>query len=397
MACGNANDEGESGTTYNSLRVVDYTTGFESALIAPNSVNERNIYNFEYTFELVSNYPIGDVCTVELKWNKWFMPSWIEINDLDTDCAAAVINRDVFETQCKVPEQILHDGHLKLVFRNTLVYKDFDLVEGVTKEASAFLRQVNVRGDWTEEVYVYKCEELDQSPTECGDISMEDIAITVQKDTGRQITIDDVKVRPNNYRLPGCMIFQDLFIRFIPKTSLPFDTRSAKYPEIVISIPDNYVVKNLDVNTGFNGNDWSFYCFASLQVNCTVKGHNIILQPFERIQGLKLYSLWLISAVQAPSTTMEAAVTVSDYAFLAHSEWQNVVVDKEQNVARLQLSNPVYPTLTPALEIKTKESAIHMNVFPDNRGELGYYEFKFRNVAEDSLSRQAKFVIFFES
>lgn len=165
---------------------------------------------------------------------------------------------------------------MKLSFRNTLVYKDFDYVTG-TKEAIAFLKQVNIRGDWTEGVYVYKCEDLDKTKTECGDIALEDIAITVQKDTGRQITIENVKVRPNNYGLTGKSIYQDLYIKFIPKTSLPYEKRSSKYPELVISIPDNYAVKNLDINTGFNGNDWSFYCFASLKVNCTVKGHDIVL------------------------------------------------------------------------------------------------------------------------
>lgn len=41
MACGNTNDEGESGATYNTLMIVNSYNGFDIASVDEESVNEK--------------------------------------------------------------------------------------------------------------------------------------------------------------------------------------------------------------------------------------------------------------------------------------------------------------------------------------------------------------------
>lgn len=62
MACGNTGDEGESGATYNTLMIVDNYVGFDAASVDEESVNEKQILDFSFYFDLHSTYPLGIGC-----------------------------------------------------------------------------------------------------------------------------------------------------------------------------------------------------------------------------------------------------------------------------------------------------------------------------------------------
>lgn len=82
MSCGNIGDEGESGETYNTLLIVPKHTGFDDGAVDNNEVNEKQVLDITFSFDLAATYPIGDDCTIEIKWdNDIFNPSWIEFQD----------------------------------------------------------------------------------------------------------------------------------------------------------------------------------------------------------------------------------------------------------------------------------------------------------------------------
>lgn len=81
MACGNEGDEGESGKTFNSVKIAAYSTGYDSGSFTKTSVTERNIEDFELSLVLESDYPLGEGCLLKIQWSTDFIASYITIND----------------------------------------------------------------------------------------------------------------------------------------------------------------------------------------------------------------------------------------------------------------------------------------------------------------------------
>lgn len=194
-------------------------------------------------------------------------------------------------------------------------------------------------GDWDNvtDRYVYTCSDLDETVQDCGVVTNENVQIKVNRLYNQIMTINKAKISPNNLRNdPVEWWWSDVFVEFKTRTLLPYHVRSAAYPAVVVTIPSAYVVKTLDDTNGFNGYDWSFYCFPDFKAKCWVDGSNIILQPQENLVATK-YSLWLLNAVKPP---LEQATQENRqfYAFKAHTEWQNIWVDFEDTLGDLDKS-----------------------------------------------------------
>lgn len=114
--------------------------GFENALIDKNEVDERNVLDFAFTFDLAGTYPIGEDCVVEIEWTNLFAPSWILINDVQTECDNMLVNKNILKARCKMPEKINSEGVLDIHFKKTLVVKNYKAAEdNVEQENVGFI------------------------------------------------------------------------------------------------------------------------------------------------------------------------------------------------------------------------------------------------------------------
>lgn len=175
FACGNAWDEGESGLTYNSIKLQEYCTGFPDGFLDRLKVVEKNVYDFKLNLNLGPNYPIGENCWVELQWTGDFIPSWILINGV----MCSKITATQTNTFCKIGSDIADDQNLIIEFKQTLV-KKFVPDEDADKKIYAYLPvKVDVYGDWDNSKRLYLCQNLNDEDHVCDGVHSRELEITI--------------------------------------------------------------------------------------------------------------------------------------------------------------------------------------------------------------------------
>jgi hypothetical protein len=255
--------------------------------VDPNSINEKEIEDFTFTFRLDSKYPVGPYCTVTININSGnFLVDKLTLNGQSCSVSGNT-------GTCNPTSYITAGSDLLFKFSNVYVDADVNTDETVTSEDFNFVKDVYVNGDWrlngitktdTWNGYVYICEDLDSSSEKCDSVTNENVRVKVLKRTNYH-KINKVEVSPNNLRNDLNKWWSDVKIDFDIAAELPYVNNNAK---IYLDIPSVY-----DVNIGIIADDWMFYCFPNFKSSCSVSSSKrVTLTPKVDVSGVK--SVWLL-------------------------------------------------------------------------------------------------------
>lgn len=280
------------------------------------------------------------------------------------------------------------------------MYVDADVStdETVTFEYFNFVKDIEINGDWqvhgksktdSWNGYVYYCTDLDSTSggEDCDSVSNENVRVKVNKDTNSH-KISKVFISPNNLRNDMSKWWSDVKIDFDIAADMPYVNNYAK---IYLDIPSVY-----DIDTGITNDDWIFYCFPNFKSKCSVSSNKrITLTPLTDVSGVK--SVWLIQTLKNPIANITTS-TKDTYAFSGFSEWRDKEVTSSI-AASGDLKNGMYGVHTPSATDLTTSSGqnVQMTVFPNNKGESGYYNFTFTNTHTAAIQSDQEVWIWFSS
>jgi hypothetical protein len=161
--------------------------------------------------------------------------------------------------------------------------------EEETTKTIKYATELSIYSGWRNSystIDVVECKKLNQASCTCGTITCADLEIAVSPRTSDKVTIDEVRLWPNNRGTSG-WLKPDVYIDWRPKTSISYDSTYSVFGIVDIILGDGYEL--LSEFTPWS--DSKFYVYGTLLGSYVLDTTNkkVTINAAEKIKGNNNY------------------------------------------------------------------------------------------------------------